>query len=359
MTTQRVRRRDFRSVLLVVIVAAGLGSSATLRGDEVRLIPGTTVKQAIGGVVRGQVQSESATEVVVLVGANPVPVPVDQIVSIRYDSQSATFPLAEARESAGQLGEAADLFKKAAAEAAGRPYPQQSALFREARVLGDLALVEPDRVKVARDKLTQFVRTYPNSRQLVAARESLAKLQIHAGDFSGAEATITALARMPKAAERAAVLRIKVLAHQGKHGDAIAELDQLIASSPKGSERLHAAMLAKAESLVGMKKFKEAEALVREVILASPAEDAEAQAPAYNTLGDCLRAADHPKEALIAYLHTDLLYSKDKTEHPRALHAIATLFRQIKQDAKADEFALRLKQEYPRSSWNRADADAQ
>ena len=44
----------------------------------------------------------------------------------------------------------------------GRPaLPQQAALFREAQALGDLALVEPDRVKEARDKLYQFIRTYP------------------------------------------------------------------------------------------------------------------------------------------------------------------------------------------------------
>ena len=54
-------------------------------------------------------------------------------------------------------------------------------------------------------------------------------------------------------------------------------------------------MLAKSESLVGLKKFTEAETLVREVILGSPAEDAEAQAPAYNTLGDCLRTAINPR----------------------------------------------------------------
>ena len=359
MSTQRLRKQGLGRVFLVVISLAGLSISATLKGDEVRLIPGTTLKQSIGGVVRGQVQSESANEVVVLVGANPVTVPVDQIVSVRYDGQSATFPLAEARESAGQLSEAADLFKKAATESLGRPYPLQSALYREARVLSDLALVEPDRVKEARDKLSQFLRTYPNSRQLVAARENLAKLQIHSGDFTGAEVTISALAKSPKSAERASVLRTKVLVRQGKYVEAIAELDHLIASSPKTSERHRAAMLAKAESLVGLKQFKEAESLVRDVILANPAEDAEAQAPAYNTLGDCLRAAERPKEALIAYLHTDLLYSKDKTEHPRALHAISLLFRRIKQDAKADEFALRLKQEYPRSPWNRQASETQ
>ena len=56
---------------------------------------------------------------------------------------------------------------------------------------------------------------------------------------------------------------------------------------------------------------------------------------------------------VIAYLHTDMLYSKDKEEHPRALHGITTAFRQLKQDARADEFAQRLKQEYPRSVWTR------
>src|SRR5262249_9563334 len=127
-------------------------------------------------------------------------------------------------------------------------------------------------------------------------------------------------------------------------------------ASPKGSERQRAALLAKAESLAGMKQYKEAEGLLRQIIQANPPEDAAAQAPAYNTLGDCLRAANRPKDALIAYLHTDLLYSKDKQEHPRPLHAIEALFRQLKQDTRADEFAQRLKQEYPRSPWAHARA---
>ena len=304
-------------------------------------------------------QSESPSEVVVLLGATTTSVPTDQIQSIRYDGQSATFPLAEARESSGQLAEAAELFKKAATESAGKPFPLQAALFREAEVLTELAMVEPDRIKEAKDKLTQFLQAYPTSRHLAAARAAQARLQLHAGDFAGAEATIAELAKLPRGAERAAVLRTKVLAKQGKHDEAIAELDKLIAGSPKGSERQRAAQLAKAESLAGMKQFKEAETLLREVIQANPPEDAAAQAPAYNTLGDCLRAANRPKDALFAYLHTDLLYSKDKEEHPRALHQIVELFRQLKQDGRADEFAQRLKQEYPRSPWTVARTGSQ
>jgi TolA-binding protein len=332
-------------------------SPAWLRGDEVTLIPGATVKQAIGGRVRGQVQSESPGEVVVALGANTTSVPTDQIASIRYDGQTATFQLAEARASSGLLPEAAELFKKAASETAGRPFPQQTALFREAEVLCELALVEPLRMKEAKDKITLFLRTYPTSRHVAAARESLARLQLHTDDFAGASSTLAELAKTPRAGERAAVIRTKVLARQGKHADAVAELDRLIASYPKGSDRQRAAMLAKAESLAGLKQFKDAESLVRQVIAGSAPEDAAAQAPAYNTLGDCLREANRPKEALIAYLHTDLLYSKDKEEHPRALYEIVLLFRKLKQDARADEYAQRLKQEYPRSAWNRPRAE--
>jgi hypothetical protein len=54
-----------------------------------------------------------------------------------------------------------------------------------------------------------------------------------------------------------------------------------------------------------------------------------------------------------------VLYSKDKEEHPRALHGIQAMFRALKQDARADEFAQRLKQEYPRSVWNRTRSEGQ
>ena len=140
----------FAAVVTLVVIADA-------RGDDVNLIPGSTFKQAIGGRVKGQVQSESPSEVVVLLGATSTSVPTDQIQSIRYEGQSANFQLAEARESSGQLSEAADLFKKAATESAGKPYPLQAALFREAEDLTDLAAVEPDRIKEAREKLTKFV----------------------------------------------------------------------------------------------------------------------------------------------------------------------------------------------------------
>src|SRR5579883_1357104 len=138
MMTANMRSTRLRTGRAVLLAAAVLGLPSILRGDDVSLIPGTTVKQAIGGRVRGTVQSETPTEVVVTLGTNTVTVPTDQIVSIRYDGQSANFQLGETREAAGQLAEAAELFRKAASESAARPFPHQAALFREAEVLVDL-----------------------------------------------------------------------------------------------------------------------------------------------------------------------------------------------------------------------------
>ena len=263
--------------------------------DEVVLVPGASIKQAIGGRVRGQIQSESPGEVVVTLGTSTTSVPNDQIASIRYDGQPATLQLAETRESAGQLAEAAELFKKAAGEAADKPYVMQMALYREASALADLALVEPDRTKDAKDRLLRFVQAHPSSRHIIPAREDLARLQLNTGDFAGAEATIAELAKLPKAADRAAVLRAKVLARQGRHDEAVSELDRLIATFPDRSTGQREARLAKAESLVGMKKYKEAEGLVRQVIAAAPAEDVAAQSAACNTLGDCSAQTTVPR----------------------------------------------------------------
>ena len=123
MIGSRSRPNRHRLIRAVVFAVAVLGPPAMVRGDDVSLIPGTTVKQAIGGRVRGKVQSESPTEVVVTLGTNTMTVPTDQIVSIRYDGQSANYQLGESREAAGQLAEAAELYKKAAAETTGAPSP--------------------------------------------------------------------------------------------------------------------------------------------------------------------------------------------------------------------------------------------
>jgi tetratricopeptide (TPR) repeat protein len=338
------RMQTAGSIVLALVV------SAAARADEIVLIPGSTVK-APSGRVRGQIQSESPSEVVIQLGGKDQTVPTDQIGSVRYDGQPPSMILAESRESGGSLAEAAELYKKAAAEAQDKPFVLQAAQYHQAGALADLALADPERVAEAIGLLEAFLKAHPRSRHIAPALESLARLQLQKGDYPAAERATAQMTGLPRGADRAAVLRARIFARRGEHAKAIAELDRILSASAGDAVKAREARLAKAESLAGLKKFSEAEADVRAVIQASPPEDFAAQSAAYNTLGDCLRAAGKPKDALLAYLHTDVLYAKDKEQHPRALAQIAQLWRELKREDRANEIVERLKQEYPRSPW--------
>ena len=208
-------------------------------------------------------QSESPSEVVVLLGATTTSVPTDQIQSIRYDGQSASFQLAEAREverATGRGGravqESRDRVGRQAVSASGGPVSRGRG---------------PDRAGHGRAGPRQgsegqahrgSCRPIPPAatwRRRAPAR--LASNCIPATS-PGPRPPSPTLAKLPEGAERAAVLRTRILGKQGKHAEAITQLDKLIAGYPKGSERQRAALLAKAENLAAMKQFTEAETLL-------------------------------------------------------------------------------------------------
>ncbi|WP_435006372.1 tetratricopeptide repeat protein [Tundrisphaera lichenicola] len=322
--------------------------------DVVTLTPDATTKGAAGGLVRGTVISESPTKVEVKLGNTVTTIPTNEVDSISYDGHPASLDQAQAKESANALSEAADLYKKAESEAIGKPFIAEDSAFGQVRILVEQASNDASKVAEATSALEAFSRTYRNGRHMGLALESLAKLQISREDYSGVEATLKELTNLPKGNDRAALFRIKILTRKGQLDQAISELDKVIASSPQGSAKRRDAQLNKAETLLAQKKFAEAEATVRGVIKESPPEDAATQAVAHNTLGDCLHAAGRNRDALYAFLHTDLLFSREKEEHARALSQIAILWKELGVSDRAAETLERLKQEYPRSPYANA-----
>lgn len=344
-----MRRLPIAASLVTVLVLAGTARAV----DTITLIPDSTVKAA-GGQVRGTIESESPT--VVKIGGQSIP--VDQIESIAYEGLPGSVPLAEAAEKGGNLNSAADLYKKAAEGANAKPYIVQMVLFHHARILAEQAAGSPAKAAEAIKALESYIKTYPQSRHLGPALEALANLQLQTGDADAAEKSVAAMAKIPWIADRAAILKTEVMARRGQYDQAVATLDQLIASAPKDSTKARDAKLAKAKNLAALKKFDQAETLVKEVIKQSPPEAAETQAVAHNTLGDCLRAANRPKDALFAYLQTDILYDSNKEQHARALSEIAQLWSVLKQDGRAAETTERLKQLYPQSPYLTAQGSA-
>lgn len=342
----RMRMRRFR--LLLACLYATLANAAW--ADDVTPIPGSSLKPP-GGKYKGQIVSETATELNMTINGKNQTLPVDQIGAVEYTGQPQAFNVAAVREQANHLNDALDQYAKAIAASSDRPLMAREARFARARVLAQVAMIDPKRRSEAIAALESFVKSNPNVRQTVPALELLTRLSILENDFDRADRAVVEMRRIAWASDKAALWNARILSKRGKHAEAIAAIDAVLSKLADGSARKREALLAKAESLAGLSRFDDAEKLARDVIKSADAEDAAAQAVAWNTLGDCLRSANKPKEALLAYLRTDLLYPEDKEQHARSLAEIVRLFRRLKQDDRADEVYARLKQDFPASPW--------
>lgn len=340
-----------RLATISLVLAATLTLVGPARADEVILEPGSTLKVP-GGRLTGQITSETPTVVKIKpdTGAERE-VPVDQIASITYSGQPASLPLAETRENNGALPDALEQYRKAATEAGGKPLIAEAAQFGAARVQAEIARTDPTKADEAIAALDAFIKAHKSSRHLGPALEALARLTLTKNQNDRAEEALKGLAAIPWAADRAAVLQARVLAQKGDNDAALQALDKLIATAAKGTPRADEARLARAEILAAAGKYAEAETAAREVIQDTAPENAELQALAHNTLGDCLSRAGKSKDALFAYLETDILYDADKPQHARALFNVAQLWRKLGQPARADEVMSRLREKYPQSPY--------
>ena len=86
------------------------------------------------------------------------------------------------------------------------------------------------------------------------------------------------------------------------------------------------------------KDFDKAMKIAQAVINDSSPEDIANNANAYNTLGLALVAQGKSKDAILAFLHTHLLYSKDPSLHSEALTNIAQQWRKLGNDQRAREW---------------------
>jgi tetratricopeptide (TPR) repeat protein len=340
-----MKPRLMSSLALTCTLLAGFESA---RGDTVTLIEGTTFKGngVAGGRVNGTIEKETPTEIVIGGAA----VPLDQVERVAYDSPASLVRAASLANGSDQA-RAAEEFAKAAEEAKSTPFPLQAAKFGQAKALASLALAEPERADKVIELLQSFLKAYPNSRHKAPALELSIKLRLLKGDNAGAREAAAELGTIPWAKGRAGILDAEVNIKDGKADAALAALDAALGGAPKGSTLRRDALLAKAVALAALKRSDEASKVAQEVIDAANPDDASTQALAYNTLGDCYAEANKPKDALLAYLHTEILYSADKEQHARALAKISQTWRVLKRDDRANEALARLQEQYPKSPW--------
>jgi len=343
-----------RRLRISCLVAAFALASPSIWADEID-------RHSSKAPLRGSITAESSKEVTIKVTqagkTDEVKVPIGDVAEVKYDGAAGlAIRTAASIERAGQFEKAIEAYQKASAAASETGFVAQASQFGQTRTLAKIALQDATRLDDAIKALEDFRGKYADSRFHYPLHELLGQLQIEKGNDIAAAQAFRELAASPvnDFKLKAAIWEGRLLLKAGKFAEAQAKFDEIAAAkaaSPAEKLRQQEALLAKGDSLVKQKKLDEAEQMFRKVINEASPEESELQATTCNALGDVLREAGKPKEAILAYLEVDLLYSTQKAAHARAIYYVALLWDQLGHSDNATESREKLKRLYPDSSW--------
>lgn len=320
-------------------VAAGLLAAAS--GSHAA----DTVKKLSGGSVQGTIKTIGRNEVSIeLRTGTSETIPTSDIESIVFDGEPPTMRNARSSAERGSYSAALASLEKLDVSG-GRPELQQDIQYYKALCHAGQALASGDKLVDAGKEMVGFVTQYPDSYHSLAANEKVGDLLVAVGKPDLAMNYYNELLKSPSAEAklRGGVALGRALTAQKKYAEALASFDGVLKlaeqqQTPAAMQQKFAATLGKATCLANENKADEGVTLVEGVINQLPAEDSTLQAQAYLTLGDCyLKKPDAKKQALLAFLHIDVLYPNQVQAESAALRQLAMLWNELgKPDRAAD-----------------------
>lgn len=316
---------------------------SALAADQVRLVRGGSKSGEITGATRDGIAIDTVD------GA--VNVPVSDIRFVIFEDEPTQVTQARINLGNGGYETAAEMLVGLDETKLKSKLVRQEVAYFKAAAAARLAIGGVGDAQEAGKQLTTFVREYGDSFHYYAAVETLGDLLVSLQRYDQAEKMYGQIAKASGMGlkARAALLAGRMLQVQGKHDDALKRFDGLIGASSNDSgviETQRLAKLAKAESLAAMGELEAGLKMVRDVIRAADEREVATIAAGYNALGRCYEAADQGKDALYAYLHTDLLFNSDPATHAEALSHLGPLWLDAGKPNAAREALARLKRQY-------------
>jgi predicted negative regulator of RcsB-dependent stress response len=315
-----------------------------------------TVKKVSGGTINGTLKSIGKTEVSIeKTGSSTAEtVPVNDVEVIFFEGEPPQLKLVRSSVANGAYANALTTLEKIDASNVRRPEITQDMQYYKALSQARLALGGGANAADAGKAMLSFVTANPNNYHILAANEVLGDLLVALGKYDAAQTYYSALEQspFPDYKMRAGVATGRALAAQGKFADALKSFDGVLAladsnKSTVATQQRFAATLGKAMCLANENKPDEGIKLVEEVITGLGAEDTALQAQAYVTLGNCyLKKPDSKKQALLAFLHVDVLFFSQPQAHAEALKQLAVLWNDLGKPERALQATQLLKERY-------------
>jgi tetratricopeptide (TPR) repeat protein len=334
--------------LIAVGVALGLALPAAAQRDRVNPVQGTPAT--------GTITKVSPTEIEIDVRGNARRFSVNEVASVTFTDEPNELGTARTRALAGQYEEALALLNRIPANSLRGDLVRADWEFYRGLCQAKLSLSGGGDKAAAAKAMVDFLNAHSQSHHYFTASEVVGQLAFAMSRYPAASEYYQKMAKAPwpETQLRAQVLFARALAAQGKFEEALQRYDEVIANpvdSVEANRKKILAQVGRAECLAEMGKPQEGQELVEQIIRDQDAQDTALFARAYNTLGICHLRAERPKDALLAFLHVDLLFAGEPEEHAQALYHLGQLWTTVGKSDRAVAARSLLKSRYAGTSW--------
>lgn len=318
------------------------------------------VRKSEKGLLSGEITEVSKTEVVLKPQkGDSLRIPANDIASIAWTGEPAGINIARSDEAGGRYQKALESYQKLQESAKTlKDNIKVDLQYAIARTTGQMALGDPAKIDAAVKLLTTFKAENSDSYHFYPSLKLLGQLYAAKKDGVQARLTFGQLGQAPwkdyQMASRNAIARLELADNKTQEAaKAFSEVVAMTASSPLEESQRYEAMLGMAKILTTQSKYDDALKLLDEVIAKASPEDSQVQAEAYVRQGDCLQSQGKDKDALLAYLHVDVLFAREQQLHAESLFHLTRLWAKVGQPGRAAEARERLENEFPNSAWTR------
>lgn len=312
-----------------------------------------------GSPLLGDIKGYTKTELTFQRGPKSVKIPANEIQRVRWDGEPPQLNIARNQEANGNYAAALEEYKKS--QAKGSANLKKDLQFLIARATAKSANSNAAALDNSIKLLDAFAKANADHFRYYSTMKLLGEAYLAKKDYAAANTAFGTLERSPWKDYQmdAKNMKARVMLAQGNTKGALAAFEavaKMDAKSEPEQASKRAAQLGSALCLEKEGKQKEAIKILDEVIKTTSSQQSPLLAEAYLKKGDCFRELGESKEALIAYLHIDVLFPKEPAIHAEALYHLSTLWGKVQKPERGVEARAILQQQYPNSEWTKKAA---
>jgi tetratricopeptide (TPR) repeat protein len=307
----------------------------------------------------GTITSISPNEIAISSNNGNKKFPVNDVQKVTFKGEPRELRSARDAIKKGQLETARSILEEIPVDDIQRPEILQDIEFFKAYCDGRLALTGGGD-KVAAVLALRAFEEKPenkNSFHYYEVMELLGDLAVALASFDNAVEYYAKLgaAPWPEYQVRAGVLQANALVAGGKFTEALTKYDAVLNASLDDNDAREQKLLATLGKAVCLAESGQPQVGIESILKVIAENDSREKpqlfARAYNALGTCYLKADKPQDALLAFLHVDLLFNQTADAHAEALFYLSDLWRTVNKAERAIRARSVLENRYSGSPW--------